>query len=194
MASVDFNIAGLVFILDHTDAAALVNAGPNIGQAPAALAEPMVRIQSLQGRVQCELPRTNFETKSAQTIPSPDRQCRLKGEGRDKRRASAQADRPFRASTCCKKRIEILRMPVSPSGRRFKCGPVAAARVRNTVSAAGNGMLPTDGTRRSGEMCKPDPTRQSVCASTLDGERGVMNSFRRKVRIDPSEAGTLPCT
>jgi hypothetical protein len=29
MASVDFNIAGLVFILDHTDAAALVNAGPN---------------------------------------------------------------------------------------------------------------------------------------------------------------------
>jgi hypothetical protein len=55
-------------------------------------------------------------------------------------------------------------------------------------------MLPTDGTRRSGEMCKPDPTRQSVCASTLDGERGVMNSFRRKVRIDPSKAGTLPCT
>ena len=85
-------------------------------------------------------------------------------------------------------------MPVSPSGRRFKCGPVPAARVRNTVSAAGNGMLPTDGTRPSGEMCKPDPTRQSVCASTLDGERGVMNSFRRKVRIDPSEAGTLPCT
>jgi hypothetical protein len=29
---------------------------------------------SLQGRVQCELPRTNFETKSAQTIPPPDRQ------------------------------------------------------------------------------------------------------------------------
>ena len=85
-------------------------------------------------------------------------------------------------------------MPVSPSGRRFKCGPVAAARGRNTVSASGNGMLPTNGTRRSGEMCKPDPTRQSVCASTLDGERGVMNSFRRKVRIDPSEAGTLPCT
>ena len=28
----------------------------------------------LQGRVQCELPRTNFETKSAQTIPPPDRQ------------------------------------------------------------------------------------------------------------------------
>jgi len=26
---------------------------------------------SLQGRVQCELPRTNFETKSAQTIPPP---------------------------------------------------------------------------------------------------------------------------
>jgi hypothetical protein len=121
-------------------------------------------------------------------------ECRLKGEGRDKRRASAQADRPFRASTCCKKRIEVLRMPASPSGRRFKCGPVAAARVRNTVSAAGNGRLATDGTRRSGEMCKPDPTRQSVCASTLDGERGVMNSFRRKVRIDPSEAGTLPCT
>jgi hypothetical protein len=121
-------------------------------------------------------------------------ECRLKGEGRDERRASAQADRPFRSSTCCKKRIEVLRMPVSPSGRRFKSGPVAAARVRNTVSAAGNGMLPTDGTRRSGEMCKPDPTRQSVCASTLDGERGVMNSFRRKVHIDPSEAGTLPCT
>jgi hypothetical protein len=121
-------------------------------------------------------------------------ECRLRGEGRDERRASAQADRPFRASTCCKKRIEVLRMPVSPSGRRFKCGPVAAARGRNTVSASGNGMLPTDGTRRSGEMCKPDPTRQSVCASTLDGERGVMNSFRRKVRIDPSKAGTLPCT
>jgi hypothetical protein len=29
---------------------------------------------SLQGRVQYELPRTNFETKSAQTIPPPDRQ------------------------------------------------------------------------------------------------------------------------
>src|SRR5580704_5943770 len=28
---------------------------------------------SLQGRVQCELPRTNLETKSAQTIPPPDR-------------------------------------------------------------------------------------------------------------------------
>ena len=27
-----------------------------------------------QGRVQCELPRTNFETKSAQTIPPRDRQ------------------------------------------------------------------------------------------------------------------------
>ena len=34
-------------------------------------------------------------------------------------------------------------MPVSPSGRRFRCGPVAADRVRNTVSASGNGMLPT---------------------------------------------------
>src|SRR5215470_16008132 len=47
------------------------------------------------------------------------------------------------ASTCCRKRIQVLRMPVSPSGRRFRCGPVAAARVRNTVSASGNGMLPT---------------------------------------------------
>src|SRR5580698_480951 len=28
---------------------------------------------SLQGRVQCELPRTNLETKLAQTIPPPDR-------------------------------------------------------------------------------------------------------------------------
>ena len=120
-------------------------------------------------------------------------ECRLKGEDREKRRASAQADRPFRASTCCEKRIEVLRMPVSPSGRRFKCGPVAAARVRNTVSAAGNGMLPTDGTRRSGECANRTPP-VSVCPSTLDGERGVMNSFRRKVRIDPSEAGTLPCT
>src|SRR5580704_588771 len=31
------------------------------------------RLHSLQGRVQCELPRTNLETKSAQTIPPPDR-------------------------------------------------------------------------------------------------------------------------
>jgi len=31
-------------------------------------------------------------------------------------------------------------MPVSPSGSRFRCGPVAAARVRNTVSASGNGI------------------------------------------------------
>jgi len=43
----------------------------------------------------------------------------------------------------CRKRIQVFRMPVSPSGRRFRCGPVAAARVRNTVSASGNGMLPT---------------------------------------------------
>ena len=41
------------------------------------------------------------------------------------------------------KRIQVLRMPVSPSGRRFRCGAVAAVRVRNTVSASGNGMLPT---------------------------------------------------
>ena len=40
----------------------------------------------------------------------------------------------------------------------------------------------------------PDPTRQGVCASTLDGERRVINSFHRKVRIDPNKAGTLPCT
>src|SRR5271167_436177 len=39
--------------------------------------------------------------------------------------------------------LQVFRMPVSPSGRRFRCGPVAAARVRNTVSESGNGMLPT---------------------------------------------------
>src|SRR5437773_8357821 len=41
-----------------------------------------------------------------------------------------------------KKTIHILRMPVSPSGRRFRCGPAAAESVRNTVSESGNGMLP----------------------------------------------------
>src|SRR4029434_3368932 len=47
------------------------------------------------------------------------------------------------ANTCCRKRIQVLRMPVSPSGRRFRCGAADAAKVRNTVSASGNGMLPT---------------------------------------------------
>src|SRR3954454_14517572 len=47
------------------------------------------------------------------------------------------------ASTCCRKRIQVLRMPGSPSGSRLRYGAVAVARVRNTVSAFGNGMLPT---------------------------------------------------
>src|SRR5262245_29256873 len=47
------------------------------------------------------------------------------------------------ASTSCRKRIQVLRMPVSPSGRRTRCGPTASDTVRKTVSASGSGMLPT---------------------------------------------------
>src|SRR3954467_3377208 len=46
-------------------------------------------------------------------------------------------------STSCKNLIQVLRMPVSPSGRRTRCGPAAFDRVRNTVSLSGSGMLPT---------------------------------------------------
>jgi len=41
------------------------------------------------------------------------------------------------------RRPDLPVMMVTASGRRFRYGPVAAARVRNTVSASGNGMLPT---------------------------------------------------
>ena len=44
--------------------------------------------------------------------------------------------------TSCKKRIQVLRMPVSPSGRRRRWGPATSARVRNTASASTNRMLP----------------------------------------------------
>src|SRR5947209_9497484 len=47
------------------------------------------------------------------------------------------------ASTSCRKRIQVLRMPVSPSGSRRRCGPVTSDKVRNTLSASGSGMLPT---------------------------------------------------
>src|SRR5262245_36832149 len=47
------------------------------------------------------------------------------------------------ANTSCRKRIQVLRMPVSPSGRRTRCGPTASDTVRKTVSASGSGMLPT---------------------------------------------------
>src|SRR4051812_7889549 len=46
-------------------------------------------------------------------------------------------------STSCKNLIQLLRMPVSPSGRRVRYGPVALDKVRNTVSLSGSGMLPT---------------------------------------------------
>jgi hypothetical protein len=44
--------------------------------------------------------------------------------------------------TSFKKRIQVLRMPVSPSGRRRRWGPATSARVRNTASASTNRMLP----------------------------------------------------
>src|SRR4029077_16410722 len=44
--------------------------------------------------------------------------------------------------TSCKKRIQVLRMPISPSGRRRRWGPATSARVRNTASASTNRMLP----------------------------------------------------
>src|SRR5947207_9007050 len=47
------------------------------------------------------------------------------------------------ASTSCRKRIQVLRMPVSPSGSRRRCGPATSDKVRNTLSASGSGMLPT---------------------------------------------------
>jgi hypothetical protein len=40
MASLDFNLAGLVLILDHADATALTTAGPNIGTAVGAVVGP----------------------------------------------------------------------------------------------------------------------------------------------------------
>ena len=46
-------------------------------------------------------------------------------------------------STSCRNLIQVLRMPVSPSGRRMRCGPTAFDSVRNTVSLSGSGMLPT---------------------------------------------------
>ena len=55
--------------------------------------------------------------------------------------ASSMAELP--ASTSCRNLIQDLRMPVSPSGRRIRCGPVALDSVRNTVSLSGSGMLPT---------------------------------------------------
>src|SRR5207245_743496 len=39
--------------------------------------------------------------------------------------------------------IQVLRIPVSPSGMRIICLPTALDSVRNTVSASGSGMLPT---------------------------------------------------
>ena len=55
--------------------------------------------------------------------------------------ANSMAELPD--STSCRNLIQLLRMPVSPSGRRMRCGPVALDSVRNTVSLSGSGMLPT---------------------------------------------------
>ncbi len=49
----------------------------------------------------------------------------------------------FPASTSWMNLIQLLRMPVSPSGSRTRCGPTAFDSVRNTVSLSGSGMLPT---------------------------------------------------
>src|ERR1700730_4124616 len=45
--------------------------------------------------------------------------------------------------TSCKKRIQVLGLPVPPSGRRRRWGPATSARVRNTASASTNRMLPS---------------------------------------------------
>src|SRR4029079_17024513 len=49
----------------------------------------------------------------------------------------------FPDNTSCRNRIQLLRMPVSPSGRRMRCGPTALDSVRNTAALSGSGMLPT---------------------------------------------------
>jgi len=65
----------------------------------------------------------------------------LREEGRQLGVATSIAG--FSAKTPCRKRIHVLRIPVSPSGRRFTRGPATADNARNTVSASGSGMLPT---------------------------------------------------
>jgi hypothetical protein len=47
VATVDFNLAGLVIILDHADATALVNAGPNIGAAVGGALTPALTAASV---------------------------------------------------------------------------------------------------------------------------------------------------
>ena len=63
------------------------------------------------------------------------------------------------AITSWRKRIQSLRMPVSPSGMRARCCPVVAPSVRNTDSVSASGMLPTKWT--SGFLCE-SPHMQST--------------------------------
>src|SRR5882724_12311817 len=78
--------------------------------------------------------------------------------------ASSIAELPD--STSCRNLIQLLRMPVSPSGRRTRRGPTAFDSVRNTVSLSGSGMLPTKCTigcwLRSVIVARPCPAVRQI--------------------------------
>src|SRR3954462_4020077 len=87
-------------------------------------------------------------------------------------------------STSWRNLIQLLRIPVSPSGRRTRCGPTAFDSVRNTVWLSGSGMLPTKCTigcrLRSVIVARPCPAvRQIFRRPHLGVDRGVDSVLRQ---------------
>src|SRR3954464_10772839 len=87
-------------------------------------------------------------------------------------------------STSCKNRIQLLGIPLSPSGGRTRCGPTAFDSVRNTVSLSGSGMLPTKctiGCRLASVIvaCPCPAVRQIFRRPHLGVDRGVDSVLRQ---------------